>query len=341
MGGPKQRSVEDLRSPIPTLAIDGLDRLIAMLQGLPIGVHGGAVLALLAGVTLWLFGAKVLKPVFAILGMCVGSLAGAIALPMMGIAQVGSIPSVYVGLGAGAIGGIVAACFLFRFALGIASALVFAAVGLLGASIYLNDRSPGTIDPPARLLLAPLGDRPPATDGSGGSSGSGGYRPDTTLIARAPDGTTMTLPPDAAGAAIREATGLSEETQSKLRDHAARARTFADEMSRRGHAAWDSVGVQDRLILTGGSLAGTVLGVLFGLTMPRRSAAMVTSLFGASIVLSSSVWLAGAMDAPAKEALELQPGGIGIALGVATIIGMVVQLTMTAKRSGSAPNAED
>lgn len=329
-----------MRSPIPTLAIDGLDRLIAMLQGLPIGVHGAAVFALLAGVALWLFGAKVLKPAFAILGMCVGSLAGAIAMPMMGITQVGSFPSVYVGLGVGAIGGIIGACVLFRFALGIASALVFAAIGLLGASIYLNHQSPGTIDPPARLLLAPLGGAP---DAAGASSEPGGYRPESTIVSRAADGTITTIPPtatEAAGAAIREATGMSEETQSKLRDHAARARTFADEMSRRGRAAWDSVGVRERLVLTGGSLAGAVVGVLFGLAMPRRSAAMVTSLFGASIVLASAVWLAGATDAPAKEALELQPGGIGIALGIATIIGMMVQLTMTGKRSSGASRPE-
>jgi hypothetical protein len=322
------------------MAIDGLDRLIAMLQGLPIGVHGGAVLALLAGVALWLFGAKVLKPAFAILGMCTGSLAGAIALPLMGITQVGSIPSVYIGLGVGAIGGIIAACFLFRFALGIASALVFAAVGLLGASIYLNNRTPGTIDPPARLLLAPLGGQP-VPDGE--STDASGFRPDSTIVTRDADGSTTTFPPsadEATGAAIRQATGISEETQARLKDHAARARTFADEMSQRGRAAWGSVGTEDRLILTGGSLAGAVLGVLFGLTMPRRSAAMVTSLFGASIVLASSVWLAGAADAPGKQMLELQPGGIGIALGIATIIGMVVQLTMTSRRSGAAPSAE-
>jgi hypothetical protein len=78
---------------------------------------------------------------------------------MIGIMEVGSFPSVYVGLGVGAIAGLFVSCLLFRFALIVSSAVVFAAVGLLGASIYLDQKSPGAIDPPARLLLG-SGERP-------------------------------------------------------------------------------------------------------------------------------------------------------------------------------------
>ena len=271
----------------PALSLDGLDRLIALLQGLPIGVHGGVVLALIAGVSLFLFGAKVLKPCFAILGMCAGSLAGAIALPLLGVTQVGSFPSVYVGLLAGAVGGIVIACLLFRFALGIASGVVFAAAGLLGAAIYLNHQHPGTIDPPARLLLAPAGgtssDRPET------SAGVADLNPDSAITSLAPDGSAFTFPPGADGKGV---SGLSTETEKALLTHADRARTFVDEISARMHA-------------------------------------------GAAIVLASSVWLAGAADAPGKDLLELQPRGIGIALALATLTGMVLQLTVTAKKGGT------
>ncbi len=314
----------------PALSLDGLDRLIALLQGLPIGVHGGAVLALIAGVSLFLFGARVLKPCFAILGMCAGSLAGAIALPLLGVSQVGSFPSVYVGLLAGAVGGIVIACLLFRFALGIASGVVFAAAGLLGAAIYLNHQHPGTIDPPARLLLAPAGST--SSDRPETSTGVADLNPDSAITSLAPDGSTFTLPPGADGKGV---SGLSSDTEKALLTHADRARTFVDQISARMHAAWDSVETSQRLILTGGALAGAVVGVLFGLTMPKRSAAMVTSLAGAAIVLASSVWLAGAADAPGKDLLELQPRGIGIALALATLTGMVLQLTVTAKKGGT------
>ena len=311
----------------PALSIDGLDRLIALLQGLPVGIHGSAFLALLAGIALFLFGAKVLKPCFALLGMCVGSLVGAIALPLLGVTQVGNFPSVYVGLIAGAVGGIVVSCLLFRFALGIASGVVFAAVGLLGASIYLNHKAPGTIDPPARLLLSPLTletERPETT-----GDVASGFNPDSVITTIGSDGIASTFPAPADGTTV---TGLSAETETALRTHAERARTFVDELSRRLKEAWASVEPSQRLTLTGGSLAGAVIGVLFGLTMPKRSAAMVTSLAGASIVLCASVWLAGATDAPGKNLLELGPRAIGIGLAMATLTGMMLQLTVTSKR---------
>lgn len=324
-----------MRTPLPTLAIDGLDRLIAALQGLPIGMHGGALLALIAGLGLWLFGARFLKPAFGLLGMCVGSLAGAVALPMMGVMQVGSFPSVYVGLAAGAALGLLASCLLFRFALGIASGIVFVVVGVLGASIYLNQHAPGTVDPPARLLLAPLPEDVEPV-------GEAGWSPGSSLTFTGSDGTTTTVPSGASGSPASHValTGLSSETESKIRAHAARARSFVDEMSRRGREAWASVGARERLILTGGGIGGGVIGVLFGLTMPRRSAAMVTSLFGASVVLSSAVWLAGATDAPGKQMLELQPMGVVIALAIATAVGMLVQLTMTGRRAGAKPDGD-
>ena len=173
-----------MRSSLPLHGIEAFDRLLATLNSLPIGMHGGALLALIAGISLWLFGARILKPMFALLGMATGSLVGAIALPLLGIMQVGSFPSVYVGLGAGAIGGLVIACLLFRFALIVASGVVFTAAGVLGAAAYLNVQTPGMIDPPARLLLAPSSEREaPANESS------------ATLTTRGPDGALTTIQP--------------------------------------------------------------------------------------------------------------------------------------------------
>lgn len=315
-----------MRTPLPTLALDGLDRLLAALQSLPVGVHGGAVLALLAGLLLWMFGAKVLKPVFALIGLSVGSLVGAIGLPLMGIEQVGGYPSVYVGLGIGAIAGAIIACVLFRFALAATSAVVFAAVGLLGAAAYLDHETPGKVQPPASLLLAPLS--PPATHPD---EATAGLNADSVLSVRRPDG-SMTSAQELIGESVKPA----------VEAHAARARAFAAEMGRRSRSAWDSVEARDRLVVLGGGVGGAVLGALFGLLMPKRSAALVTSLFGSAAVLGAAIWLAGATDAPGREALEMSPGRMGVVLAIATLVGMVVQLSLLAKgksSSGAKPAA--
>ncbi len=314
-----------MRSSLPTFGLDAIDRLLATLSNLPIGMHGGALLALLAGLALWLFGAKVLKPMFAILGIAIGSVLGAVALPMMGIMQVGSFPSVYVGLGAGAIAGLVVACLLFRFALIVSSGLVFAAVGILGASIYLNQKSPGLIDPPARLLLGASTDRPESSSADAGTSN------DEPAAA----GETET------GAANRTALGTAaadaivDAALPKVQEHAAKARAFLDEMGQRGSDAWESIGTRERLLLTGGGIAGAVLGVLFGVSMPKRSGAMVTALFGASVAFVSTVWLAGATDSALSGVLDQPPLTVAVVLAIATAVGMAIQLTVTNKKSGA------
>ncbi len=309
--------------------MEAIDRLLATLSNLPVGMHGGALLALLAGLALWLFGAKILKPMFALLGMALGSLAGAIALPLLGIMQVGSFPSVYVGLGAGALVGLVVACLLFRFALIVASGIVFTAAGVLGAATYLNFQSPGMIDPPARLLLAPAPDR--SIDE---------HATPSTLTTIGADGAVTTIQPTESsltGLGAEGADAIAGVTLPKVQEQAAKARAFLDEMGQRGNTAWASVGARERLVLTGGGVLGATIGVLFGIMMPKRSGAMVTSLFGASVVLFAAVWLAGATDAPGKSLLEQPPMTVAIGLVVATMLGMLLQLTVTNKRAAGAP----
>lgn len=318
-----------MRSSLPTFGLDAIDRLLATLSNLPIGMHGGALLALLAGLALWLFGAKVLKPMFAILGIALGSVLGAVALPVMGIMQVGSFPSVYVGLGVGAVAGLVVACLLFRFALIVSSGLVFAAVGILGVSIYLNQKSPGLIDPPARLLLGTSTDRPESSPVEANSSHDESAAIDETEIA-APERTAL-------GTAAADA--IVDAALPKVQEQAAKARAFLDEMGDRGSAAWESVGTRERLALTGGGVVGAVLGVLFGVSMPKRSGAMVTALFGASVAFVSTVWLAGATDSALSGMLDQPPLTVTVALAIATVVGMAIQLTVTNKKSGGAKPA--
>lgn len=314
-----------MRSTLPTFGLETLERLLATLSNLPIGVHGGAFLALLAGISVWLFGVKALKPVFALVGMALGSILGAIVLPLLGVMQVGSFPSVYVGLAAGAIAGLIGACLLFRFALIVASGIVFAAVGVLVAAAYVDHRTPGSIQPPSRLLLGAPAERPETNQSKDSEAKS-------YLVTRDGQGVESAIMAQQSKAAA----ALVENALPAVQKHAEAARAFANGFGGRVSSEWNAIGTNQRLALCGGGIAGAVLGVLFGVAMPKRSGALVTALFGASIVAVSTVWLAGAMEISGAALMDQPPKVIALVLGVATLVGMAIQLTLTNKRAGGA-----
>ncbi|MBX3315629.1 MAG: hypothetical protein KF902_02060 [Phycisphaeraceae bacterium] len=314
-----------MRSSLPTFGLETLERLLATLSNLPIGVHGGAFLALLAGIAVWLFGVKALKPVFALVGMALGSILGALALPLLGVMQVGSFPSVYVGLAAGGVAGLIGACLLFRFALIVASGIVFAALGVLVAAAYVDHRNPGSIQPPSRLLLGAPAERPE-------TNGPKDSEPKSYLVTRDSQGVESAIMAQQSEAAV----ALVKDALPAVQKHAESARAFANELGGRVSTEWNAIGTNERLVLCGGGIAGAVLGVLFGIAMPKRSGALVTALFGASIVAVSTVWLAGAMEISGAALMDQPPKVIAFGLGVATLVGMAIQLTLTNKRAGGA-----
>jgi hypothetical protein len=320
---PKHLAVEDLRTPLSLTAIDGLDRLLAAMQALPTGVHTAALAALVAGLVLWMFGNRVMKPVFAVVGVCLGALLGAVALPASGVTSVGGWHSVYVGMLAGAVAGCVVACLLFRFALAACSGVVFAALGLLGSSVYLNHQTPQTVGPPMRLLLAPMPEHEPDPDA------------DTVSRIAAESLVGAGVDPAIAGAALSSET--VEKIRPKIEEQAERAQQFAQEMGRRWGEAWASVEPGTRMIMLGACVVGGVVGVLFGLLMPKRSAAVVTSLAGSAIALMSIVWLAGAFEAPGRSVFEQPPQGMVVIWVIASLVGMIIQMSLLnkARKSGA------
>jgi hypothetical protein len=118
---------------------------------LPWVAHAVIAVALAAGIIMWLSGAKLLKPVFCVLGAMAGGGIGFLLGPTA-TSSVFGVPSPYVGLAVGGLMGFVTGIALFRFAVAISTGLAFGIAGLLVSVTYLNLtvglHSPRPIDVP-------------------------------------------------------------------------------------------------------------------------------------------------------------------------------------------------
>jgi hypothetical protein len=106
-------------------------------QSLPWIAHAMIGVCLVIGAVLWLAGRKVIKPVFSLLGAALGGAIGFLMLPEA-ISSVAGIPSPYIGLGAGAIIGLMGGIALLRFAMAIGTGVAFGVAGLLICATYLH-----------------------------------------------------------------------------------------------------------------------------------------------------------------------------------------------------------
>ena len=119
-------------------SIESAEQLLGSLQSLPIGMHAPAFIGLAAGLALWLAGRRIIKPVFLVLGVALAGTLGFFLAPAFGHDAFFGYPSPFVGLGIGALVGLVGSAVLFRFTMAIASGASVAIAMCLGAAIYLN-----------------------------------------------------------------------------------------------------------------------------------------------------------------------------------------------------------
>ena len=104
-----------------------------------------AGVGLAAGVILWLFGSRVLRPMFALIGAAAGAFIGLLLLPLTGLEPVETgwevapvVSPEQIGLLGGAILGVVLAFTLYRAVMALGSGVVFAGVGLLAGMLYIQ-----------------------------------------------------------------------------------------------------------------------------------------------------------------------------------------------------------
>ena len=265
-------------------------------QTLPQGGTVPLAVALVAGIILWLFGAKLVKPVFLLLGLAAGGFVGAILLPMTGIppfdlASITLSPGVTGVLIGGVIGALVALA-LFRVVITMTAALAFAAAGLMGALVFLHfNPAPPPETPP---------DQTAAQSDSQSDTQPDGSAPDP-LDSIDRDAAERTV--DAFNAS-RDAPLLDDETKQDLLDAAERSRAFL-------RTAADAIGdelesrtMREKTIAFASMFGGLALGLLVGVTMPNRTAALVTALLGAAIWMSAALALLTARTGEIPDALD-------------------------------------
>ena len=312
----------------PNAARDALDQAFSLVQALPIEAHATMGLMLVMGLALWLFGGKLVKPLFAILGMALGGMIGLIVLPAVGLEEVGGAPGSLVGMGIGAVIGLVMSLVLLKVAIIFAAGLGFAVAGFLGGTIYLEhnplpDDQPPAItiehdmsrDPTGRLLFNnPITGQPMTIEELTRTLNEA----DTVLNGASGD------EPDADGKSARE-----RFTAIALQCRAVLAEAFD---ATKNH--WNALSVRARLVVLGSTLGSMAMGMLVGFVLPKRATAGITALAGSAIWLTAGAWLIDALVPSWSGVTDQPPETWAVVWGIVFLVGLVVQLSGLGKGGG-------
>jgi hypothetical protein len=263
-----------------------LEPLLAAAQALPLGIHLLVGAGFVAGMILWLAGGRVVQPAFVVLGSLGGAWLGAIVVPgLTQSATLFGLPSVYAGIAGGLVAGLIVSLVAFKIAMGLSAAIVFAALGIVGATITLA-RTPGALPEPSATQQAIQAVRESVAEKT---------------------------------AKIREELRLSKG------DAAEKVHTYAEEIREDLKGRWDALPGQSRRLLLLCAGGGFVLGLLIGLAAPNKSASFVTSMLGGGAVIACGFWLLNAMNPELAAKLQLGPVGIAVTWAAVTVVGLLVQ----------------
>jgi hypothetical protein len=302
----------------PTESITTAQQLLDSLQELPIGVHAAALVGLIAGLSLWIAGRRIVKPVFLLLGLTLAAVGGFFAAPLFGTDTILGYPSPYIGLGVGAIFGLAASAFLFRFTMAIATGASLAVASCLGAAVYLN------ANPTPTQLETALADR--------GALATEDLALNRVPILNADDPTEQDhrfgehpMPETQEGDEPSDVANVASNAAFRVRD-------FMGHLGAELGLIWKQLPVRDRKVITSAGLAGAFIGALLGLVMPKRASALFTALFGAAIWMPSLFWILTAIDAPIGFLGTLSAKSWLIVWAVISLVGAMTQWSGLATR---------
>jgi len=295
---------------------------LTLAQSLP---QGGSVplgVALLAGLLLWIMGARVIKPVFFLFGLAIGGFVGTTLMPLIGFPsfEAGGItisPSV-VGMVCGGIIGALCALAMFRLVIAMTSALAFAVAGVVGALIFLHyNPTTGDMD---------TSDAQAAMVESGEDAVSG-------LTSSLSDDVSREAAERSIDMLDRDGRVLDEETKQQLKDAAERSRQFLSELGATISEELERRPARDKMIGFSAGFAGFAFGLLVGVLLPKRTTALVTSLFGSAVCMASISALLTASNGERPEYLNQSATVLAIVWVVLTGIGLMIQLGFITKRA--------
>jgi len=271
-----------------------------------VGLVAGGV-ALLVGLVIWLIGRKIARPACAVGGLAVG-----MTLGFAGAQQLlGGQSAILLGIGAAVIVGILA-YILFRVWMGISLGLLLALLTPVAGLAYRGDAQPVAPTTHQELmipdsLLAPNSSDPanapaPAPGRADGDAASGG-------VSGAASGGTS------GGSLGDRMRGVYQQQKDELL------------------AWWASLGATGKALVAACSAGGAMVGLILGLLFPYLAATIQTAAVGGGLMLLG-VWPLLPRFAPGwAEAFPPTTRLIVLALGLITLLGVVLQWTLFGRKS--------
>lgn len=315
----------------PEALTEPVGQLVERLQSLPLEVHGVVGLTLVAGLLMWAWGWRVLKPMTVVVSALAGAYAASLVAPSLGLAENVKIEAIVL---AGFALGSLAGLLVYRSAMALGCGVVVAVAAPLVASVVLAPESAGG-DSEGQLALeeqylngveVAYADYPEDLEtGVQTRRVAAGIRD----LMREATGTAANEESDAglgAAALGNELPGDEAESGDDDSGPVARLKRFVGAVAEEAQVHWNALPERHRFVYGTASIAGLAVGVMIGLVLPGRAAGAVTSLFGAAVWLPCFVWLSGAWSMPWRDALgRLDGRGWLIVWGVASVTGMALQ----------------
>ena len=294
-------------------------------QTLPEGGSVPLFFLLAGGMMLWLFGAKIIKPVFLIFGIGIGGFVGTTILPLTGLPPFDlggfTLTPGITGLLAGAIIGGLVMLAMFRLVITLTAAVAFAAAGLLGAMVFLHF-NPTQSDVLSETESAIV---------ENGNSATEALNATTDAIARDAAERSVDLLNSGSDDPL-----ISDETKSDILDAAERSRAFVTQVFETIQEDLDKRPARDKMIAFSSMFAGLALGLLVGVVMPNRAAALVTSLTGSAAWIGAGTALLTARSGELPGFLDQSAVVWAVIWIFIAILGLFVQLGFLGKKSGKA-----
>lgn len=328
---------------------DAAERVFNMVEALPLEAHAVMGVVLIAGLAIWLFGGRVVKPLFAVMGLAIGAMVGLFVVPAFGLVEVAGAPAMWIGVGIGAVIGLVVTLMVLKVAIVFAAGLGFAVAGLLGATIYL-EHNPLPGDGTEQVAIEDGKARAP--DGrllfTNPYTGEEMTLSELTRTLRETDRLLGGLRGAADGAgddAVAEAGSDDRSARERLEAVAVRCRAVAAEAFEAVKRHVNGLSVRGRVVVAGATLGGLALGMLVGFVMPKKSTAAVTALAGSAIALVAGAWLIDALAPSWNHLTDHRAETWGMIWGVLFLVGLVAQLSGLGKgggeKSGSSRDDDD
>ncbi|QQE11865.1 hypothetical protein JD969_20705 [Planctomycetota bacterium] len=347
--------------------MNGINFLLGQSSVIPIGLTIAMGIAIAVGLVLWLIGRSIAKPSCVISGLVLGGIGGLIAATIWQLQGLMILPLI-IGF---ALAGALLSGLLFRLWMGLSGAILLAFLGPLcmfvwqGADVtILQEKQEQTTEESTSLSSLLSGKSISKTDNKLEETTDTEPAHDqlTTLVSGVVEGiqkqiteeatpeeqakwgknldksskpvsVTLTNTETAEGTEAESQTdAVSAVMQSDMAQKFFEAmNSMRDRVKDQLQVWWEVRTPQEQTSIMVASLAGALIGLLFGLIAPYWAASFESALVGAILMLLPGMNLAEVYIPAVEPYLPNSPRSILVFLGLITIIGVLIQWTIFRK----------